>query len=177
MRTPPRLLSCRGIEVDDVTVWAGSCGSRRCRRTVRSSAPVGSRWYIDETDVKVADRGATCSEGLTWPSTCSVRVAGWHGGAPVLRAGDRHDEGDTGGGRDRRGTDLPGGARVEVMASACAKLAECSVASFRMRQWSPVSGRHERTHTSAPIERITLAPTVACDLRKWRSAQRLPTFS
>jgi hypothetical protein len=139
--------------------------------------PVGSRWYIDETDVKVADRGATCSEGLTRPSTCSVRVAGWHGGAPVLRAGDRHDEGDTGGGRDRRGTDLPGGARVEVMASACAKLAECSVASFRMRQWSPVSGRHERTHTSAPIERITLAPTVARDLRKWRSAQRLPTFS
>jgi catechol 2,3-dioxygenase-like lactoylglutathione lyase family enzyme len=33
------------------------------------------------------------------------------------------------------------------------------------------------THTCALIERITLAPTVERDLRKGRSAQRLPAFS
>ena len=37
--------------------------------------------------------------------------------------------------------------------------------------------RQRRTHTSAPIERITLAPTVTRDLRERRSAQRLPAFS
>jgi hypothetical protein len=35
---------------------------------------------------------------------------------------------------------------------------------------------HDRTHTSAPIERITLTPTVGRDLQKRRSAQRLPAF-
>ena len=34
-----------------------------------------------------------------------------------------------------------------------------------------------RTHTTALFERITLAPTVASDLRKGRSAQRFPAFS
>ena len=37
--------------------------------------------------------------------------------------------------------------------------------------------RQRRTHTSAPIERITLAPTVGRDLGKGRSAQRLPAVS
>jgi transposase-like protein len=125
--------------------------------------------------------GATCTERLTRlarSSTCSVRVAGWHGGAPVLRAGDRHDEGDTGGGPDRRGTtDLPGGVRVEIVASACGKSAERSAASFRTRQWSTVPGRNKRTHTCTLFEPIPLAPTVGRDLRKRRSAQRLPAFS
>lgn len=40
-------------------------------------------------------------------------------------------------------------------------------------------GRHDarRTHTCTSIEPITLAPTVGRDLRKGRSAQRLPAFS
>jgi hypothetical protein len=45
---------------------------------------------------------------------------------------------------------------------------------FTQRQWG--SSRIQRTHNCAPIDHLTLAPTVGRDLRKRPSAQRFPAF-
>jgi hypothetical protein len=118
-RDVEELLAERGVQVDHVTVYRWvqrftpllAEAARPCRHAV------GSRWYVDETYVKVAGcwllalRVPRHRSGRSGHRRGCLPAARRQCRAPVLRAGDRHDEGDTGRGRDRPGADVPDGAR------------------------------------------------------------------
>jgi putative transposase len=52
MRTGPSLLSCRDIEADDVTIWLDHTVHATAAQDRALRHPVGSRWHVDDTDVK-----------------------------------------------------------------------------------------------------------------------------
>jgi transposase, IS6 family len=87
-RDVEELLAERGVQLDHVTIYRWVMrftpllaeAARPCRHLV------GTRWWVDETYVKVAGSGGMCTEQSTssgrW-STCSSR----HGETPQRRVG------------------------------------------------------------------------------------------
>jgi transposase-like protein len=99
-RDVQELLVERGVQVDHVTIYRWvqrftpllADAARPCRHSV------GDRWFVDETDVKVAGRWRYVyravdqfGAGHRRVRVCAPRR---QGGPPVLRAGHRHDQGD-----------------------------------------------------------------------------------
>jgi len=101
-RDVEELLTERGVEVDHVTIYRWvlrftpllAVAARPCRHLV------GNRWFTDETYVKVGRALALCLPRGRPVRAGHRRVrlpAARHQGSPaVLRASDRHDEGDPG---------------------------------------------------------------------------------
>lgn len=88
------LLADRGIDVDHVSLhrWM----QRFTPPLVDAASPCrhagGSRWFVDETYVKVPGRGATSTGRSTSAARCSMsmsRPAGRGRSAPLLRVDDR----------------------------------------------------------------------------------------
>jgi IS6 family transposase len=80
-RDVEELLAKRGVEVDHVTVYRWVLrfmpllaeAARPCRHQV------GDRWYTDETYVKVAGRGATCTGAPVYSAVLEELLpAAWH---------------------------------------------------------------------------------------------------
>jgi transposase-like protein len=116
-RDVEELLAERGVEVDHVTVfrWVQRFtpllaeAARPCRR------PVGDRWYVDETYVKVGGRWRYVYRAVDqYGQVIDVYVAARRDSAAargVLRTGHRHRWHGTGGGGHRPCGGVPQAAR------------------------------------------------------------------
>jgi hypothetical protein len=114
-RDVEELLTERGVEVDHVTIYRWvqrfapllADAARPCRHAV------GQRWLVDETYVKVAGGGGTCTVHSTSSarrSTCSSPCGATQPPHASSSSKHRHNQGHPGRGRHRPRAGVPGRA-------------------------------------------------------------------